>query len=96
VETRTYDNCRIEDEDDGTVIETAVVSTNGDSASIHVWDEEGRRPFQHDRITGAEMKPLGRNGYLLTGTSAQMVEVMGVPADKAIVHLKVEPGKGRG
>ena len=96
VDTRTYENCRIEDQDDGTVLDNAVVSTNGDSASIHVFDVKLGRPFQHDRITSAEMKAAGRDGYLLTGISSQLVETMGVPEDKAMVHLKVLPGKGRG
>jgi hypothetical protein len=93
MDTRTYENCRIEDQDDGTVLENAVVSTNGDSASIHVF--ANGQPHQHDRITGAEMKQAGRDGYLLSGISRQLVDTMGVPEDKAVVHLKVLPGKGR-
>jgi hypothetical protein len=92
MDTRTYENCRIEDEDDGTVIENAVVSTNGDSASIHIYTNG--HPHQHDRITGADMKILGRDGYLLTGVSRQLVDTMGVAEDKAVVHLKVQPGRG--
>ena len=80
------------DEDDGTVIDNAVVSTNGDSAAIYILANGS--PHQHDRITGAEIKILGKDGYLLTGISRQMVDTMGVPEDQAHVHLKVQPGRG--
>lgn len=96
MDTSEIENLKIVDEDDGTTYcERGVVHTNGEAAVIYDWDPKRGKFIQKDRLTEANIKRGNKNTSQLTGVSQDLLNNVGVPKDKAILHLKLHHEQGK-
>lgn len=91
-----FDNLKIVDDDDGTTMcERGLVQTNGDSAAIYDWDPKQGRYVQKDRLTEAKLGKTTKNSTILTGTSHQLLNEVGVVREQAVLNLKLMHDAGK-
>ena len=95
MDTATYSNLKILDDDDGTTVaERGMVDTNGESAVIRDWNFETGKYSEVDRLTEAKIKRTSKGVSMLTGVSQGLVRMVGVPKENAVRTLKLQHGKG--
>lgn len=94
MDTQNFYDLKIEDADDGTVLAAngGAVSTNGESASVYVWDHARGKSKQIDRLTSAQIKRAGKDTTILTGTSQDLVRTVGLDKEAALKTLRLSHG----